>query len=59
MIKVEKMSDKEIKITLPENMHVGKEQPDVTELYHALTNQLVPVPNRADDHDVCIIQVGH
>lgn len=55
--KVDKINSQEIKITLPEGMSC--EVPDMTiqELYHALTDQLVPLPHHGISRG-CVVQIN-
>jgi hypothetical protein len=53
---VDKLSNKELKISLPDDMTCEVPEITIEELYNALTDQLVPVstpPSRG-----CIIQVN-
>lgn len=57
MIKVNKINDRELKLTLPQNMSVGQKDIDIEELYHALTDQLVPLrPTVERAATGCVIQ---
>lgn len=54
-IKVEKIGNKELKLILPEGMQSTAEQMTIEELYHGLTDALVPIPNRRGS-GICIFQ---
>ncbi|MDI3090372.1 hypothetical protein QJ133_04225 [Priestia megaterium] len=54
-IKVEKISDKELKLILPAGMNSTADKMTIEELYHGLTDALVPAPHRPRGSGFCLI----
>ncbi|MDI3090371.1 hypothetical protein QJ133_04220 [Priestia megaterium] len=54
-IKVEKLSDKELKLILPEGMNSTAEKMTIEELYHGLTDALIHLPHRPRGSGFCLI----
>lgn len=55
MIKVNKVGEHELKVVFPETTSIGKTDISAEELYHALSERLVPTMNNATA-GVCVIK---
>ncbi len=57
-MKVEKVSENELKITLPENSTITNEEISVEDLYLSLTNYLIkPSEESQQSRDTCILKI--